>query len=132
VVAPGDFAPPAISPDGRLFAYIKTSGEGNGRTNRLVAQAVDGASKAQEMDASPLSYLLDWTPDGRHLAYLDTEGGRRVLYMQSLGGGAPVTLMHFDDEPKSILSYAWSTDGEKIAVTRGKKNTDVVLFTDLH
>jgi Tol biopolymer transport system component len=51
--------------------------------------------------------------------------------MQSLAGGAPVQLTHFDSEPAVVAAYAWSPDGKKFAITRARYNdTDVVMFSD--
>jgi len=40
------------------------------------------------------------------------------LNLQPIPNGKPIRLMHFDDEPPSIIAYAWTRDGKKIAVTR--------------
>jgi hypothetical protein len=50
--------------------------------------------------------------------------------MQPLTGGPPIQLTHFTTEPSAIVSYAWTRDGKKIAITRGRyAATDVVLFS---
>jgi hypothetical protein len=50
--------------------------------------------------------------------------------MQPLTSGPRVQLTHFDSEPAVVEAYAWSRDGKKFAVTRGRYNdTDVVLFS---
>jgi hypothetical protein len=54
----------------------------------------------------------------------------RHLYTQPLSGGPPVQLTRFDTEPSLITNYAWSRDGKKFALTRGRYNdTDVVVFS---
>jgi len=73
---------------------------------------------------------LGWTPDGHALTYVHTVGSASHLYMQPLGGGAPIQLTHFETEPSSIVAYVWSKDGKKFALTRARYNdTDVVMFS---
>jgi hypothetical protein len=44
-----------------------------------------------------------------------------------------VQLTHFEEEPSSVVAYAWSHDGKKIAMTRARFNdTDVVIFSGFH
>lgn len=60
----------------------------------------------------------------------NTTGNTQNLYMQSLVGGPPTQLTHFDSEPALIVAYAWSGDGKKLAITRARYNdADVVLFS---
>jgi len=41
-----------------------------------------------------------------------------------------VQLTHFDSEPGVVMTYAWSPDGKRFAVTRARYNdADVVMFS---
>ena len=130
-------SPPAVSPDGSRVAYGKIDGQGAGAKSKIVVQllqsgAIAGAQAQEiEMPATSNWQRLGWTPDGRALTYVqNTTGNRENLYMQSLAGGAPVQLTHFDSEPALVASYAWSRDGKKLAITRARYNdTDVVMFS---
>jgi len=56
--------------------------------------------------------------DGHYLTYLHRVIFLDDLNLQPIPNGKPIRLMHFDDEPPSIIAYAWTRDGKKIAVTR--------------
>jgi eukaryotic-like serine/threonine-protein kinase len=121
---------PKISPDGRFVAYISTEGQGLNAKLKLVVQPLDGSKPVKEIDAPSDSRALGWTPDGRALTFTHIVATARHLYMQSLDGGTPVQLTHFDSEPTIIAAYAWSRDGKKIAITRARwKDADVVMFS---
>jgi serine/threonine protein kinase/Tol biopolymer transport system component len=124
---------PAVSPDGKLIAYGRTDGQGAGAKSKIVVQRLeDGAiEKEIEMPATYNWLKLGWTPDGRYLTFVhNTTGSVQNIYMQPLAGGAPVQLTHFDSEPAVVAAYAWSRDGKKFAITRGRYNdTDVVMFS---
>jgi Tol biopolymer transport system component len=69
-----------------------------------------------------------WTPDGRSLTYLDGPG--RNLWMFPLDGGPPRPLTHFDDG-RVINGFAWSNDGQRLALTLASASSDIVLFSGL-
>jgi Tol biopolymer transport system component len=127
----GNLGPPAVSPDGKLIAYLKSYGQGATAQKNFVVQNLEGKNPLQELEAPANSDYLGWTPDGQALTYLHTQAKTRNLYMQPLTGGPPVQLIHFDSEPSAVIAYAWSNDGKKIAVTRSRLNDqDVVMFTN--
>ena len=74
---------------------------------------------------------LRWTPDGHALTYVhNTTGNTQNVYMQPLAGGVALQLTHFNSEPGMVLAHAWSRDGKKFAISRGRYNdTDVVMFS---
>jgi len=123
----------AVSPDGALVAYLKYEGQGAGTKTKIALQRLEGGAPVQEIEVPLTSNLqqLGWTPDGHALAYVDnTTGSTQNVYMQPLTGGPRVQLTHFDSEPAVVEAYAWSRDGKKFAVTRGRYNdADVVLFS---
>ena len=126
------FAPP-VSPDGKLIAYARTDGQGASAKSKLVVQRLEDGAITKELEL-PATYTwqhLGWAPDGHALTFVhDTSGNTQNVYMLSLAGGAPVQLTHFNSEPGLVLAYAWSRDGKKFAVTRGRYNdSDVVMFT---
>jgi eukaryotic-like serine/threonine-protein kinase len=131
-VAHGTSFSPIVSPDGKLIAYGKTEGQGTSTKSKIVLQRLDDGSTAKEIEM-PVTvgdwHALGWTPDGKALSFVhNTTGGTQNVYMLSLSGGTPVQLTHFDSA--YVPAYAWSTDGKKFAVTRGRYNdTDVVLFS---
>lgn len=65
-------------------------------------------------------------PDGRALAYVDTQGGVSNIFAQPLDGGKPKQLTDFKQE--RIFSFAYSHDGRQLALSRGTINNDVMLI----
>jgi Tol biopolymer transport system component len=53
------------------------------------------------------------------------------LWLQPLSGGAPRQLTHFTDR-RPIRSFAWSRDGQRLAITRSTATNDIVLFEGLN
>ncbi len=126
------FSPP-VSPDGKMIAYGKIEGQGATAKSKIIVQNLDDAAIVKEIEM-PATYnwvWLGWIPDSKAFTYVhNTTGSIQNIYMQPLTGGPPVQLTHFDSEPGLIAAYAWSRDGKKFAITRGRYNdTDAVLFT---
>jgi eukaryotic-like serine/threonine-protein kinase len=127
---------PALSPDGKLLAYILTEGQGAKEHYSFIVRNLDGGAPLYRMTL-PGNLVnpnggpnLNWTPDGRGLTFLSTIGNAVHLMMQPLEGGAPVQLTQFEEEPSLIGAYAWSRDGKKIALSRARFNgRDVMMFT---
>jgi Tol biopolymer transport system component len=67
-----------------------------------------------------------WTPDGRALGYVkDTN-----IWLWPLKGGASRQVTQFTDG-RPIGHFAWSPDGQQLAVSRATFSSDIVLFKGL-
>jgi Tol biopolymer transport system component len=72
-----------------------------------------------------------WSPDGQGMVFIGASGAGSNLFFQSLNGGTPVQLTHFDTEPMAVYAVAFSADGKKVAITRARaNNSDVVMFSN--
>jgi hypothetical protein len=67
--------------------------------------------------------------DGRGLAFVDGDTEANV-WVQPLDGQPPHQLTHFNDG-RTIVSFAWSRDGTRLAVARATVTNDIVLFKGL-
>ena len=66
-----------------------------------------------------------WTPDGRGIAFSDSTDPKNI-WVQPIDGGAPHPLTRFTD--MTINDFAWSSDGKRLAITRGMTLADMVLI----
>jgi Tol biopolymer transport system component len=69
-----------------------------------------------------------WAPDGRGVAYIN-EQDHRNLWEQPLDGTPSYPLTRFGDA--QILDFAWSPDGKRLALSRGKWYDDIILIKGL-
>jgi eukaryotic-like serine/threonine-protein kinase len=135
-VAKGTVCCPAISPDGKWFAYLKAEGQGAKLKASFVVSSLEDGAALKEIAMAPGlltkngSMELEWTPDGKGLTWLSTIKNAQHIMLQPLAGGPPVQLTHFENEPSLITQYAWSHDGKKLAITRQRFNArDIMMFT---
>jgi Tol biopolymer transport system component/DNA-binding winged helix-turn-helix (wHTH) protein len=120
---------PAVSPDGKLIAFIeKRPFRG---TKKLKIVPVDGGEPLMVFDITDLSGLfdLDWLPDGSAVAYNAGGNGAQRIVSQPLDGGAPQILLAAKSEAESIHSFAFSRDGKQLFISAGPINQNVVMFS---
>jgi len=118
---------PAVSPDGRLLAYVYMDEKGWG----IAAVTLDRnqAPKKFPFPSTVESRVFRWTPDGEALAYIANEKGASNIWLQPLSGERPRQLTNF--KAGKLLSFAWSRDGQWSAYMRHRATSDVVLLKDL-
>jgi Tol biopolymer transport system component len=130
-IADLDTRAPDVSPDGRLLAFISLNA-----TNELeiVVCALTDCSGQQSFSppgiAEPISRasVIRFTPDQAAIAYVNTVAPSNI-WLQPLDGSPARPLTDFADD-LSIFDFAWSADGQRLAITRGSVSTDIVLFSD--
>jgi Tol biopolymer transport system component len=69
-----------------------------------------------------------WTPDGRSIVHIRTSANVSNLWSAPVDGGEPSQLTHFERD--LIFSYAFSADGQRLAMSRGNTSGDLVLIRD--
>jgi Tol biopolymer transport system component len=116
---------PTISPDGQFIACNYHDKEGG--EFRVAILPFAGGPPIKLLDLPRSDNQIRWTPDGRAIAYIVTENDVSNIWAQPLDGGPPKQLTDFKSE--RIFNFAWSRDGQKIALSRGIINRDVVLIT---
>jgi len=112
---PGVDAAPAVSPDGKLVAYVRPSGG----IKRLFTRQIEGGAPVQVSPQSVVVQLAppSWSPDGQRLLYA-TDRGLEVV--PALGGVSKVLVAEVG--PRARWG-SWSPGGDRIAYT-----TDSVLW----
>ncbi|KTE06002.1 S9 family peptidase [Sphingopyxis sp. H115] len=104
---------PQIASDGRHIAYVRRSNDI--MTDRAVSSIwlIDTATGA-ETPVVGGAFAPRWSPDGKRLAYVSTDGGSAQLWVRWMDGGEAVRLTGLPTSPSSL---AWSPDGRSIAYT---------------
>jgi Tol biopolymer transport system component len=120
---------PAVSPDGSLIAYNFRDTQASPQWKVAVIPARGGAPHKvfDRVRAEYHSFELNWTPDGRAVTYEASLEGVSNIWSQPLSGGPPRRLTNFTTD--YIYGFGWSFDGRQLAVVRGSRDTDVVLFS---
>jgi eukaryotic-like serine/threonine-protein kinase len=120
-----------ISPDGKTLVYgieIVNPGDAMG-THKIALLDVTTLSSPRFLQPNPrISKGMQFTPDGKAVAYPITENGVDNVWVQPLDGGPGRQITHFNSE--QILSFHWSPDGKNLGVLRGHTDSDVVLLQE--
>jgi serine/threonine protein kinase len=130
-VADIDARAPDVSPDGRRLAFISLSA-----TNELEIVVCDLPDCSDERRFSPPGLadpianasMIRFSPDQAAIAYVNTVAQSNI-WLQPLDGSPARPLTDFADD-LSIFDFAWSPDGQRLAISRGRVSTDIVLFSD--
>ena len=116
---------PAVSPDGKtIAAYYR---EKAGSALKIILLPPEGGKPIKTFDIPQTVFNFKWMPDGRSLAYLDTQKGVSNIWALPLDGGQARQLTDFT----SGLIYWFDLDraGKPSLFSRGTINRDVVLIT---
>ena len=116
---------PAISPGGTCIACNYQ--EKPEAPIKVAIIPFAGGLPKKLLDISSFDGVIRWTPDGRAIAYVVTDNQVSNIWAQPPDGGPPKQLTDFKSE--RIFNFAWSRDGQKIALSRGIVNKDVVLIS---
>jgi Tol biopolymer transport system component len=124
-----DFADSAdISPDGKYIAMVSVVGSGVQTKVVIKIIPAEGGAPIKVLDTNPLiSGPIQYWEDGKAVVYPITEKGVSNLVKQSLDGGSPTQVTAFNDLISYGFAYNWPAD--KLAIARGKLNSDVVVIT---
>ena len=114
----------SISPNGEMLAY--SFFDKQQKKTRVAVRRIDSREPFRFFDISPV-VRLQWTRDGRALAFVQPLSGGGNIWLQPLDGqpARPLTALPSD---QWIASYAWSPSGETLAYTRANTTFDAVLI----
>jgi Tol biopolymer transport system component len=119
------------SPDGRTIAAIALvrSAQGAVAARRMLVLLTPGsAPRLMDTDQNFAGGNVRFTRDGTAVAYAVRQKAADQIVIQPVDGSPHRTLTAFTSG--RILSFAWSPDGQSLALTRGYSDSDVVLLTD--
>jgi len=104
----------ARSPDGKRMLYMT----GNWTATRLMVSALDGSNPQQITDGSSIAWNVDWSPDGKRLAFT----GRRdpesevAVFVMNADGSASRQLSRVAPAEGGAQWPIWSPSGNALAV----------------
>jgi Tol biopolymer transport system component len=120
----------AFSRDNKLALYMKQEHVNGILRSKILVAPADGGAPLYTFDSPYGMRSVQWTPDGKAIAFLLTRNRAGNIWEQPLSGGDPVQLTKFTNE--ETFSFAWSGDGKKLAFSRGQRKTDVVMMSNLN
>jgi serine/threonine protein kinase/dipeptidyl aminopeptidase/acylaminoacyl peptidase len=117
-----------VSPNGRSIAFPSRDEQ---LRSFVVVCDLPGCGSRRTLSISNFAGAnpVRWLRDGRAIAYRDV-GNPSNLWVQTLNGGQPRPLTHFT-EGRPIVDFAWSRDGQHLAIARATTTSDIVLFKGL-
>jgi len=120
-----------ISPDGKTLAYvvIMITPENQADIEKIAMLDVATLSSPRLLQANPrISKGVQFTADGKAVAYPVAENGVDNVWIQPIDGTPGRQLTHFNSE--QIYSFHWSPDGKNLGILRGHTDSDVVLLQE--
>lgn len=67
--------------------------------------------------------------DGSYFDYISLGDAKTAILRQNISGGEPTVILAL--EKSRIFNFAWSRSGKKLAISRGTRNHDAILLTNL-
>jgi serine/threonine protein kinase len=71
---------------------------------------------------------IQWAPDGRGIYFIRESKGVSNIWRQSIDGGDPLPVTNFTSD--LIFNFAFSPNGQQLALSRGTINSDVILINN--
>src|SRR6267143_1496577 len=122
------------SPDGKVLAYVlatmPTPEDPYPQYKVVLLEPSSTPSPPHLIDADERisNGVLNFTPDGKAVAYPIRENGVDNLWVQPLDGSRGRQITYFDSE--QIINFRWSPDGRSLCILRGHTDSDVVLIRE--
>ena len=119
------------SPDGKTLVYLVefVNPEDPIGTARIALLDLATLDKPRLLPVDPrISSGVQFTPDGKAIAYPIMENGVDNVWIQPLDGSPGRQITHFTSE--QITAFHWSPDGKNLGILRGHTDSDVVLLQE--
>ena len=117
----------SVSPDGRILATPVGNTE-KADVVKIAQLDLRSSSPPRLLDANHYSSGLQFTPDGKSVAYVIRQDGVDNIWAQPVDGSPGHAITDFKSE--QVWSFSLSPDGRSLAVLRGHYDSDVVLIKE--
>jgi serine/threonine protein kinase len=120
-----------FSANGTTFAYLVSviSTETQRGTPKVALLSLGSTNSLRLLDVNPqVSGGVQFTPDGKAVAYPTRENGVDNLWVLPLDGSVAHRITNFNSE--QIKIFHWSPDGKNLALLREHSESDVVLLQE--
>jgi Tol biopolymer transport system component len=104
-------AAPAISPDGSRISFVVR----NQRQTDLHVMAADGTGSRRIAESLDARDAPSWSPDGKWIAVVASEGNEQPLFKVPVDGGDPIRLVGGVN-----FNPVWSPDGQFIVYSENQ------------
>lgn len=117
-----------ISPDGKRLVAAVHKMEVQEPAVKIAFFEIGSPGQVQFLDAPRCSGSVQFSPDGKSVAYAIGQNGVENIWMQPLDGSTGYQTTSFKSE--QIWSFRFSPDGKSLGVVRGHYDSDVVLLQE--
>ena len=120
-----------LSGDGKGLAYlVEVVDPATQKGTEKVALLDIGSAAPRLLDAEPRVTRggVQFTPDGKSVAYPIHENGVDNIWIHPLDGSSGHQITNFTSE--QITSFHWSADGKRLGILRNHSESDVVLLQE--
>jgi eukaryotic-like serine/threonine-protein kinase len=120
-----------LSADGKVLAYLVEVVDPVTQNGKEKVALLDiGSAAPRLLDADPRVTRggVQFTPDGKSVAYPIHENGVDNIWVHPLDGSPGRQITNFTSE--LITSFHWSPDGKSLGVLRNHSESDVVLLQE--
>jgi len=113
-----------MSPDGKSMAGMDMDKSTKKLMLKILPMEDGGLSRTFKVSERVFLRLIEWTPDGRYITYVDISGN---IWRQSISGGPPQKMT--DYKQNGVFFWKWSLDGKQLAMIRGEETYDAVTLS---
>jgi Tol biopolymer transport system component len=113
------FGPLTFSLDGKLACYVQQRVQGANLISKIIVAPASGGAPLHTFDTPYGMQGLQFTPDGKALAFLLNRNHAANIWEQPLAGVEPFQLTKFTSG--DMFAFAWSKDGKRLAFSRGSE-----------
>jgi len=119
----------SISSNGKVLAYAADQVTTAETTESIALLNLESPTSPRMLTAhAHRSGGVQFTPDGKAVAYPIRENGVDNLWVQPLDSSAGHQITHFTSD--QINAFHWSPDGKNLALLRSHSESDVVLLQE--